>query len=258
MNFIDTHSHIYFDSFNDDIEKVVQRAKDAGVEKIIVPSTSPEDFDKPIGLAERFENVYAAIGTHPYDAHIMTDADFQKIKELTLHPKVVAVGETGLDFHRPETQKEAQLENFTKHIEIAKEFDLPIIVHCRMAKDEVFELLEKHRPRGVVHCFSEDLEFAKKLFDIGFFISFTGVMTYESSKKIQEAAGGGDLDKIMIETDAPFLKPGKKRTEERCEPRDVVDVAKKIAELRGIPLEEVANKTTKNAYSLFAKLPASH
>lgn len=235
---------------------MIERAKKAGVEKIIVPSTSPEDFEKPIKLVEKYDCVYAAIGTHPYDAHLMTDADFQRIRELASHPKVVAVGETGLDFHYEGSQIEVQKESFEKQILIAKEFDLPVIVHCRMAKNEVFELLEKHRPKGVIHCFSEDLEFANKIFSLDISISFTGVMTYESSKKIQEVAKEGDLGRIMIETDAPFLKPGKKRTEDRCEPKDVVEVAKKIAELRGISLEEVAGKTTKNAHDLFARLTA--
>ena len=181
----------------------------------------------------------------------MTDQDFRKISELVSHPKVVAVGETGLDFHYEESQIEAQISNFEKHILIAKESSLPIIVHCRMAKDEVFDILDKHRPQGVVHCFSENLEFAQKIFDIGMYISFTGIVTYESSKKIQEVAREGDLNRLMIETDAPFLKPGVKRTEDRCEPADVVQIAEKIAELRGIPVEEVAEKTTRNAERLF-------
>jgi TatD DNase family protein len=120
-----------------------------------------------------------------------------------------------------------------------------------MAKDEVFAMLDKHRPRGVVHCFSEGIEFAEKLFSIDIMISFTGVLTYESSKKIQEAAQKGGISKMMLETDSPFLKPGKKRTEDRAEPKDVVEIAQKIAELRGISLEEVAKITTENAERLF-------
>ncbi len=254
MNFIDTHSHIYFDQFKDDLEEVIERAKKAGVEKIIAPSTSPKDFSEPIKLAEKYDNVYAAVGTHPYDAHLMTEKDFQKIRELASHPKVVAIGEMGLDFHYEGSQVEAQKESFEKQILIAKEFSLPVIVHCRMAKDAVLELLEKHRPKGVIHCFSEDIDYARKIFGLGILISFTGVMTYESSRKIQEAVTKGDLDKMMIETDAPFLKPGKKRTEDRCEPEDVIEVAKKMAELRGVSLEEVARVTTENAKKLFQKL----
>lgn len=251
MLFIDTHSHIYFKQFKNDLDEVIQRAKDAGVKKIIIPSTSPQDYYQALELAEKYDHVYAAIGTHPYDAHLMTDQDYQKIRELTSHPKVVAIGEIGLDFHYEGSQVETQIASFEKQILIAQEVDLPVIVHCRMAKDEVFNILNKHRPRGVVHCFSEDLEFAQKIFAIDMFISFTGVMTYESSKRIQKVVQEGDLDRMMLETDAPFLKPGLKRTEDRSEPADVVQIAKKIAELRGISVEEVAEKTTQNALRLF-------
>lgn len=254
MNFIDTHSHIYFDQFKNDLKEVIERAKKAGVEKIIAPSTSPKDFSEPIKLAEKYDNVYAAVGTHPYDAHLMTEKDFQKIRELASHPKVVAIGETGLDFHYEGSQIEAQKENFEQHILIAKEYNLPVIVHCRMAKDGVLEILQKHRPKGVVHCFSEDLDFAEKLFAIGLLISFTGILTYESSKRIQDVAKKAPLERILLETDAPFLKPGTKRTEERSEPKDTVEIAKMIAHLRGESLKNIARVTTENAKKLFQKL----
>jgi TatD DNase family protein len=250
LHFIDTHCHLFFTDFDADREAVIQRAIEAGVTKMIVPATTPENVPQAIALAEKYENIYVAIGYHPYEAHTLTDADFDLLEKNISHPKVVAVGETGLDFHRDGSEVEKQTVSFRKHIELAKKYNLPLIVHCRAAKDAVWNELKDSGARFVIHCFSEDFEFAQQLIAIDGMMSFTGIVTYETSKRIRQVAREADLSHIMIETDCPYLKPGV-RSDARCEPADVVAIAQEIADLRGISLQQVADQTTKNAEKFF-------
>lgn len=261
MNLVDTHCHLSFEQFDEDLVEVLDRAQKAGVQKIICIGCRVEDAHKTLELVEKYNNLYATIGLHPCDVDEDFEKDIDTLANLATHEKVVAIGETGLDFFREENPSERlQRASFQKNYELAKKLEKPLVIHSRSlkAREQTLEMLSSFGNQPFVwHCFSEDMECAEAILELGGMISFTGVVTFpgrgelkHTPTAIQEVAKKIPLERIMVETDAPYLAPPPNRGK-RCEPAFVVNTARFIAELRNMEVEEFANATTKNAERFF-------
>jgi TatD DNase family protein len=249
----DTHAHLNAVQFEEDLNEVIDRALQEKVETIVVVGFDRETIPKAIELSERYDFIYAAVGWHPVDAIDMTDHDLDWLRELSSHPKVVALGEMGLDYHWDKSPKDVQKEVFRKQIALAKEVQLPIIIHNREATADIVQILKEENAKevgGVMHCFSGSLEVAKQCMDMNFYISFGGPVTFKNAKKPKEVAAEIPLDRLLIETDCPYLTPHPFRGK-RNEPSYVKYIAEKIAELKGLTFEEIAKITTRNGKKLF-------
>ena len=262
VTLFDTHCHLDFESFHDDIEAVVARAAEAGVMRLIVPSLDLDNVAAVLALAERLPGVYAAVGVHPNSAAGWRDEWIDRLHELAQHPKVVAIGEIGLDYYWDKTPPEIQKRALIRQLELAAELDLPVIIHNRDASADVVQLLSelvaRHSSlatplRGVLHSFSADWPTAEATLALGFCLGFTGPLTYKKADDLRAIAARVPLDCILIETDAPFLAPHPYRGQ-RNEPAYVRHVAERLAEVRGLSFEEVAAATTANALRLFGRL----
>ncbi|MEI8377917.1 MAG: TatD family hydrolase [bacterium] len=250
---IDTHAHIDFDDYSENFEKMLQDASDAGVEKIIIPGVEPKGFQRILNLSATYENIYGAIGIHPCDAKKWDENSYATIKSLVQNPKIVAIGEIGLDYYWDKTYNGLQKEIFIKQIEIAKKIKKPIIVHDREAHCDVLDILKATNAKevGVVmHCFSGSPEFAMECVKEGFYIALGGVITFKNAKKPHDVAQIIPLENLLLETDSPFLTPEPYRGKVNS-PAYVRFVAEAIAKLREITLEEVEKQTTLNAQKLF-------
>lgn len=249
---IDTHAHLTFASFNKDRDEVIKRAFEKGIEKIINVGTDFNDSKESVELAEKYENIFAAIGLHPINIK-NENFDFKNWQKLGQHPKVVAIGEIGLDFFHKTGEQKKQKEIFEKQIKLAVKLNKPVIIHCRDAYEDLIKILElqlKHNKiQGLIHCFSKNYKIAKKFLELGFFISFTGNITYHNKEQISSIQII-PLNKIIIETDCPFLSPIPFQGQ-RNEPSYVKYVAQKIAEIKNIKYEKVAEEITKNTKKLF-------
>lgn len=247
---VDTHSHIDMKDF-EDLDSIISNAKDAGVEKIVIPSVDRSSFEKVITISNKYESVYCALGIHPSEVQNTKDEDFEEIIKLSSNKKVVAIGECGLDYYWDKNFIEEQKRAFLKQIEIAKTLKKPLIVHDREAHHDTFEMLKDVKEIPVImHCFSGSWEFARECIKKGFYIALGGVVTFKNAKKIHEIAKNIPLDHLLLETDAPYLTPEPFRGK-RNEPAYVKFAAEKIAELRGVLLEEIAQTTTRNANEVF-------
>lgn len=237
---------------------VIERAHAQGVCGFVVPATKLEDAPQAVDIAQKHDDVWAAVGFHPHEAKDCDDAAFAQIEELATADRVVAIGECGLDYHYMHSPREVQREVFMRHLALAKKLDLPIIIHNRESTEELLELLssdEAEGARGILHSFTESLEIAKKLVDRGYVISFSGIVTFRSADMLREAARGLPHDRVLIETDTPFLAPVPFRGREN-EPAYVVKVAELLATLWQRPVEDVAAATTANFERVFSvKLP---
>ena len=252
---IDTHTHLVFPDFGEDLEEVISRAWEAGVRKMIVPGIDRDSSREAVALSERFAPVYAAVGTHPQDSAAFRDAEMEWFREAVQHPKVVAVGEIGLDFYRDFAPKEQQKRVLRAFLELAAEARLPVILHNRRAFGELLALLDDfsgERLTGVFHCFSEGVREAQEVLRRGFLVSFTGTITFKKSRSA-EVAAQIPLENQLLETDAPFMAPVPHRGK-RNEPSFVRYVAQKQAELHALSVEEAARVTGQNAERLFARL----
>ena len=250
MQLIDTHCHLTFDALADDVPGVVERSQAAGVTSWICVGVDLEHTERAVALAEQYDNMYATAGLHPHDAKDLTGQTLSRLKELAQHLKVVAVGETGLDFHYNYSKPDAQRRAFVAQIEIAKEMNLPLIVHSREAFDETFEALKEHGQglKGVVfHCFGGTAEQARRILDWGYHISFTGVVTFKNARTTRQAALAVPLDRLMLETDCPFMSPEPMRKQRTNEPALLIHTAKFLAELRQTDLHDLAAATTATA-----------
>ena len=250
----DTHAHLNAEQFADDLEEVIDRAKQTGVTNMVIVGFDRATIQKAMELVERYDFMYASVGWHPVDAVDMTDEDLAWIEELASHPKVVALGEMGLDYYWDKSPKEIQKEVFRKQIRLAKKVKLPIIIHNREATADIVEILKEENANeigGVMHCFSGSPEIAKECVGLNFYISLGGPVTFKNAKKPKEVAAEIPLDKLLIETDCPYLTPHPFRGK-RNEPAYVKLVADQIAEIKGLTLEEVAEATAENAKKLFA------
>ncbi len=246
--FIDTHAHI--DYFKNP-KKIVQESLEGGVGKIILPGVEPDKFDTIISLIEKYDCVYGALGVHPNDAHLFDKEAAKKMVELSEHPKIVAIGEIGLDYHHNPENAELQKEVFITQLEIAAAQKLPVMIHDRDAHDDVLEILKKYEvKKGVMHCFSGDAKFAKKCVEMGLLIGIGGVVTFKNAKELKNAVKEVPLTSIVLETDAPYLAPHPFRGEENS-PKYLNFIAKEIANLKDTSLEEVEDVTTQNALKFF-------
>lgn len=249
---IDSHTHLDFPEFDSDREAVIASAKSLGVGKFINPGCNLEASRRAVKLASRYPEIYAGVGIHPHDAKEMEAAALQELEKLAANPKVVAIGEIGLDYFRMQNSKEIQIAAFENQLALAAKIGKPVIIHCREAEADIFQCLDKFpNLRGVFHCFAGDWNFAQEVLSRGFYIGITAVVTYPNAQKTHEVAQKIPLDKLLIETDSPFLAPQSKRGK-RCNPADVVEVAEKIAQLKSIALSEVETATAANTQNLFA------
>ncbi|CAH0213893.1 MULTISPECIES: TatD family hydrolase [Peribacillus] len=249
----DTHVHVNAEQFNEDLEDVIDRAKEAGVNNMVVVGFDRPTIIRAMELIEAYDFMYAAVGWHPVDAIDMTEDDLQWIEELSNHPKVVAIGEMGLDYHWDKSPKDVQMEVFRKQIRLAKKVGLPIIIHNREATADIVNILkeeEASRVGGIMHCFSGSAETALECINMNFYISLGGPVTFKNAKKPKEVAAAVPLDRLLIETDCPYLAPHPYRGK-RNEPSYVKLVAEQIAEIKQLTLEEVSQATTENAKKLF-------
>ncbi|MGJ7913646.1 TatD family hydrolase [Neobacillus sp. LXY-1] len=249
----DTHAHLNADQYNDDLQEVIDRALSEGVTHMVVVGFDRPTIQRAMELTEAYDFIYACVGWHPVDAIDMTDNDLAWIEELASHPKVVAIGEMGLDYYWDKSPKEVQQEVFRKQIRLAKRVKLPIVIHNREATADIVEILKEEGAEevgGIMHCFSGSPETAKECIKMNFSISLGGPVTFKNAKKPKEVAAEVPLEKLLIETDCPYLAPHPYRGK-RNEPAYVKLVAEQIAEIKGLTMEEVAKVTTQNAKKIF-------
>ncbi|TVQ21102.1 MAG: TatD family deoxyribonuclease [Leptolyngbya sp. DLM2.Bin15] len=256
MQLIDTHVHLNFESFQDDLPEVAQAWRDAGVVRLVHSCVEPSEFSRIQAIANCFPEIAFAVGLHPLDADKWTDQTAAQIQNLAQSDqRVVAIGEMGLDFYKADDQ-EQQVEVFRAQLAIAHALGLPIIVHCRDAAVEMQRILTDFFSQvgsvtGVMHCWSGTPEETEAFLALGFYISFSGIVTFKNAHQVQASAQAVPSDRLLIETDCPFLSPVPKRKERRNQPAHVRFVAEKLAELRGVSLEAIATQTTQNACRLF-------
>ncbi len=255
---IDSHCHLDFPDFASELDAVVGRARSAGIERMVTISTRVARQAEVLAIAERFADVYCSVGTHPHYAHEEPDVTAADLVARTHPVKVVALGEAGLDYHYDKSPREAQERGFRTHIAAARQTGLPLVIHSREADDDTARILEEETGKGafpaVLHCFTGGPDLARRAIALGHFISFTGILTFKNSQALRAIAAELPADRILVETDAPYLAPGKFRGK-RNEPAFVVETAKVLAETRGVSFDEIAKQTTANFFRLFAKVP---
>jgi TatD DNase family protein len=253
---VDSHCHLDFPDFADDLDGVVVRAKEAGIGWMLTISTHITKFDQVRAVAERFDNIWCSVGIHPHEAAREPETDALQLQTLAEHPKVVGLGETGLDYFYEKSSREEQQRNFRSHIQAARETGLPLIVHARNADADTADILEEEYAKGafpgLLHCFSSGPELAKRALDLGFYISFSGIVTFKNAEEVRRVAKDVPLNQLLVETDAPYLAPVPNRGKTN-EPAFTAHTASKVAELKGIEAEELANVTTNNFFRLFTK-----
>lgn len=246
---IDTHLHLNVEDYDKDLSEVINRAYQKGIKKLIVIGMDEKTSLKAIEIAEQFDHVYASVGLHP---GYVDDGDTNFIEPLLKHPKVVAIGETGLDLYWTQDNLDRQIKMFTEQIKLAEKHCLPLIIHTRNSFSQTYDVIKpyKDKVRGVFHCFSSSLEDAAKTVDLGFFIGVDGPITFKNPKDILPIVEKIDLKYILVETDSPYLAPTPYRGK-RNEPSYLIEIVKKIAEIKKITVEDVSKITTDNAYKLF-------
>ena len=257
---VDSHCHLDFPDFADELDAIVARAEAAGIGRMVTISTRVRQHDALLAITQRFPNVYCSVGTHPHHADEEDGIAAEELIELTQHPKVVALGEAGLDYFYDNGSPEAQERGFRAHIAAARATGLPLVIHTRDADEDCGRILEDEMAKGsfraVLHCYTGGRELAMKAIGLGLSISFTGILTFKKSQALRDLAAELPADRIMVETDAPYLAPGKYRGK-RNEPSYVVETAKVLAETRGVSVDEIARQTTENFFRLFSKVPAA-
>ena len=255
---VDSHCHLDFPDFADDLDAIVSRAGASGIKRIVTISTRVKRLDNLLDITARFPEVYCSVGTHPHNADEEDGISPDQLIELTRHPKVVALGEAGLDNFYQHGSSEAQERGFRAHIAAARATGLPLVIHTRDADEQCGRILEDEMARGsfraVLHCYTGGRELAMKAIALGLSISFTGILTFKKSQALRDLAAELPADRIMVETDAPYLAPGKFRGK-RNEPSYVIEIAKVLAEARGVTFEEISRQTTENFFRLFSKVP---
>lgn len=254
MMFIDTHCHLDFPEFDFDRKEVIQRAKECGVDYIINIGSSLEGSRRSLELALQYVNIFASVGYHPHEADKVDQSLLSQLEILSHKEKVVAIGETGLDYFKNYSPRESQISLFEFSLDLAKKRKLPVIVHSRQAQKDTLEILKKFQPlKCLLHCFSADEDFLKKCLDLGFLVSFTCNITYKKAENLRQLVKLTPLESLLLETDAPFLPPEGMRGK-RNEPAQVVTLAERIAKLKGIDVSLISETTTHNA-KIFFNLP---
>jgi TatD DNase family protein len=254
MSLIDSHCHLDDKQFRRDREAVIQRALEAGVEAMLAVGSGPPDLEAGIRLAEAWPQIYATVGVHPHDAAKANEDTWKRLAELLRHPKVLAVGEIGLDYHYDFSPRPAQREAFVRQLEAARAAGKPVVIHTREAWPATLEILKEHWSPGglpgIMHCFSGGPLEVIQVVELGFYVSFAGVLTYPKAVGLHQAARRAPLERLLVETEAPYLAPEPHRGR-RSEPAFVVETARRLAELRGESFEKVATATTENFRRLF-------
>ncbi|WP_315927971.1 TatD family hydrolase [Mesorhizobium sp. SP-1A] len=255
---VDSHCHLDFPDFAEEREAIVARARAAGIGRMVTISTRVRKFQQIIEISENFEDIYCSVGTHPHNAAEELDVTAEELVRLSTHPKVVAIGEAGLDYHYDHAPREAQAKGFRTHIAAARETGLPLVIHARSADDDMAAILEEETGKGafpfVLHCFSSGRRLAEVGVALGGYVSFSGILTFRNSAELREIAKQVPRERLLVETDAPYLAPVPHRGK-RNEPAFVTETARILADTIGTSEEEVAGITTENFFRLFAKVP---
>ncbi len=249
-NIFDSHAHYDDEQFEMDRNELLVSFKDKGISGVVCCGVNIETSKFAVELSHKYDFVYSAVGFHPLDNNEYTDGDLERIKALALDEKCVAIGEIGLDYHYEKESRDNQLVLLEKQIELAKELDLPVIIHDRESHEDTMNILKKYKPKGVVHCFSGSVEMAKEVVKLGMYIGLGGAVTFKNAVKPCEVAKFVPEDKLLIETDAPYMTPVPFRGK-RCTSLHIPYTAEKIAELRGVTAQEILDSTDKNAKILF-------
>lgn len=253
---VDSHCHLDFPEFAPELDAVVARAKEAGVKTCVTIGTTLEGFPKSRAVAERFADVWCTVGIHPHEAQKELLADASALIDRAQHEKVVGIGETGLDYYYEHSPRDEQRQNFRAHIAASRELKLPLIVHTRDAEDDTIEILRDEMGQGaftgLIHCFTGTARLAHAALDLGFYISASGIATFKKSEELRSVLKGVPLDRLLVETDAPYLAPMPHRGK-RNEPAFVAHTAAALAALKGVPQDEFAAATTDNFFRLFTK-----
>ena len=255
---VDSHCHLDFDDFAGELDAVVARAEGAGLERLVTISTRVRRHHEVLAIAQRFPKVFCSVGTHPHHAHEELDISAQDLVARASHPKVVAIGEAGLDYHYDFSSPDAQEEGLRTHIAAARETGLPLVIHAREADADMTRILREEHAKGtfpaVLHCFTGGRELALAGVALGFYVSFSGILTFKKSHDLRAIAAELPVERILVETDAPYLAPQPWRGK-RNEPAFVVETARVLAECRGVSPDAMARQTTENFFKLFAKVP---
>lgn len=255
---IDSHCHLDFPDFAEELDDVVARAEAAGLGRMVTICTRVRKFPQVLAVAERFENVFCSVGTHPHNAHEELDISTEEIIDLSKHAKVVAIGEAGLDYFYQKDHAAAQAEGLRNHIAAARETQLPLVIHSRDADQDMIDILTQETEEGafpfVLHCFSSGRALAEAGVKLGGYVSLSGILTFKNSQEIRDIAADVPIDRLLVETDAPYLAPTPYRGK-RNEPSYVVETAKVLAETKGVSVEEIWQATTDNFFRLFNKVP---
>jgi len=256
VRLIDSHCHLNYEGLVERQDEVLENARARGVSGFLNISTRKREWDEVIAVAERNEDVWASVGVHPHEADAHPDLGAAALVEAADHPRVIAIGECGLDYFYDKSDRAAQRERFEAHIDAARQTGLPLVVHTREAEEDTARILSaavsKGGVRGVLHCFTGSAELARKGLDLGFYVSLSGIVTFKNAADLQETAKWLPADQMLVETDAPFLAPVPHRGK-KCEPAFVADTAAFVAELRGEDPDELADRTTENFFKLFRK-----
>lgn len=257
---VDSHCHLDFADFADELDAVVERAVTAGVGAMLTICTRPSELDRNLAIAERYPQVFCAVGVHPHHAAAFPDIDADSIVAMVDHPLIVGIGETGLDYHYDHSPRDVQQTRFRSHIRAARETGLPLIVHTREAEADTIRILQEEgagdgKLRGVMHCFSGTRDLADRSLDLGFHISFSGILTFNRAEDLRSIARDLPPDRLLVETDAPYLAPVPRRGK-RNEPAYVAHTAARLAEATGRSPDDIARLTTANFHTLFSKVPA--
>ncbi|PDT84376.1 TatD family hydrolase [Sinorhizobium sp. BJ1] len=255
---IDTHCHLDFPDFDAERDAIIERARQAGVTQMVTISTRVKRFETILAIAEEYENVFCSVGTHPHNADEELDVTTKDLVRLSAHPKVVAIGEAGLDYFYDNAPRDAQAEGLRRHITAARETGLPLVIHSRSADDDMAAILTEEAGKGafpfLLHCFSSGAELARIGVELGGYVSFSGILTFPKSQELRDIAKTVPRDRLLVETDAPYLAPKPFRGK-RNEPGYVAHTAEVLAETIGVSKEEIAEITTENALRIFAKMP---
>ena len=257
---IDSHCHLEYEGLVEDQDAVLARARDAGVQGFLNISTKQAEWDQVVATAARETDVWASVGIHPHNADAHTDLARETLLEATRHPKVVGIGETGLDYYYDKSDRSVQQALFRMHIDVARETGLPLIIHTRDAEDDTAAILEDEMGKGaypaLIHCFTASAGFGRRVLDLGLSISISGIVTFKNAKDLQDVAKVIPADRLLVETDSPFLAPVPHRGK-TCEPAFVANTAQFVAELRGTSVAELGEQTTRNFHDLFSKTKAT-
>lgn len=255
---VDSHCHLDFPDFAGDLDAIVGRARAAGVGRMVTISTRVRRHPEVLTIAERFDDVFCSVGTHPHNAKEEPDISVADLVARTRHPKVVAIGEAGLDYHYDHSPRGMQEQGFRNHISAARETGLPLVIHARDADIDIARILSEETGKGafaaVLHCFTGSRELAMHAVALGLFVSFTGILTFKNSQPLRDIAARLPADRILVETDAPYLAPGPYRGK-RNEPAYVIETTKTLAQARGVSIDDIARQTTDNFFRLFSKVP---